>query len=202
MSLCADIADNHYQALQHFLAYLHSRRIADNQLDWPGVDSPDGPPDNRNEPSEIRKTVEAWKSQRARYPGWLVLPEDRRSLLRFETSPWLHELPAADVLPPPLDLEFSFELTWRMQKLLCPIFDNHVPFIEATLDRYWRATDFGPSFDLPPPDRNGPDLPEPTLHTLRYQCHHVLLAMMRHYREEGLSAKWDQTHESNSGGFD
>ena len=95
MSLCADIADNHYQALQHFLAYLHSRRIADNQLDWPGVENPDAPPDNRNEPREIRKTVEAWKSQRARYPGWLVPPEDRRSLLRFETSPWLHELPAA-----------------------------------------------------------------------------------------------------------
>ena len=194
MSLCADVADNHYHALQHFLAYLHSRRIADNPLDWPGVEDSDGPPGNRNAPSEIRKTVEGWKSQRRRYPGWLVLPEDRRSRLHFETRHWLHELPAADILPPPLDLEFSFELTWRMQKLLCPILDNHVPFLEATLDRYWRATDFGPSFDLPPPDRNDPDLPAPPLDTLRYQCHHVLLAMMRHYREEGLSAKWDQAH--------
>ena len=195
MTLCPDFAEDHYQALHHFLAYLHSRRVADNQLDWPGVEDPGVPPNNRNDPSEIRKTVEAWKSQRDRYPGWVVLPEDRRSRLRFETSPWLHELPAVDVLPPPLDLRFSFELTWRMEKLLCPIFDNHVPFIEATLDRYWRATDSGPSLESPPLDPNDADSPEPTIEPVRYQCHHVLLAMMRRYREEGLSAKWDHLHD-------
>ena len=192
MSLCPGIGDDHYQALQHFLAYLHSRRTADSQLYWPSAETPHLPSENRNAPNEIRKTVEVWKGQRRRYPGWVVLPDDLRSSLRFETSPWLHELPAANTLPPALDLEFAFELTWRMEKWLCPIFDNQVPFIEATIDRYWRATESGPSLESLPLDRDDPDSPELALDPIRSKCHHVLLAMMRHYREEGLSAKWDE----------
>ena len=124
MSLCPGIGDDHYQALQHFLAYLHSRRAADSQLDWPSTETPDIAPDNANEPGQIRKTVELWKAQRRRYPGWVVLPEDLRSSLRIATNHWLHELPAANVLPAALDLEFTFELNVAHGKI--PVFGYRV----------------------------------------------------------------------------
>ncbi len=142
MSLCPDIGRNHYQALQQFLDYLQSRRADDNRLAWPGTPDHRSPSDDASRPAAL---VQTWKSQRRRYPGWVILPEDLRLHLWLKTSRSVRELPAADALPAVLDLEFAFELTWRMEKCLCPIFDNQTPFIEATIDRYWPATRSNPS---------------------------------------------------------
>ena len=191
LSLCPGIAGNHYQAIQHFLHYLHSRRGADNPLDWPSGDHPDPPShDDTLEPHKIHAAVQLWKAQRRQYPGWVVTPEDIRSSLHHDTAPWLDTLPAATTLPSPLDLEFAFELTWRMEQLLYPIFDNHVQFIESTIDRYWHAAHSEPSTPSPPLD-----LSELTLDAIRSKCHHLALVLMRYHREEGHSAKWNDAHD-------
>ena len=180
LSLCTGATRNHYQALQHFLRYLHSRRAADNPLDWPRDKSPDPPSPDTVEPSKMRQAVELWKAQRRQYPGWVVPPEDIRSSLRYNTTSWLDALDAANTPSPPLDLELAFELTWRMAKTLSPIFDNQVPFIESTIDRYWQ-----PTFDIPEliPD------------AVRSKCHHLLLVLMRYHREEGNSTAWNSLHD-------
>ena len=189
---CPGIGGDHYQALHLFLRFLHSRQAADNQLDWPlTTDEEPSSPDSK-EPSKI---VERWTAQRRRYPGWMVLPEDLRSSLWYKTSDWVRELPSSDALPAILDLEFAFELVWRMERCLCPILDNHVSFFEATIDRYWPATNSDASLESLSLDGNEVDTRGLTLDAIRHRCHHLLLAMLRNYREDGLSAKWDDACE-------
>lgn len=188
MSVCPDIGRDHYRALQEFLRYLQSRRAADNQLDWP-LTIGDGPPSpDSKEPVEM---VEIWSAQRRQYPGWMVLPESLRSSLWFETRNWVREPPSPDVLPAVLDLKFAFELVWRMERCLCPIFDNQVSFLEATIGRYWPATNADASLESLALDGNGADGQGLTLDAIRHRCHYLLLVMLRHYREEGLTAEWE-----------
>ena len=188
MAVCPDIGRDHYQALRQFLRYLQSRRAGDNQLDWPLTTDEEPPSPDSQEP---RKIVEMWTAQRRQYPGWIVLPEDLRSSLWFKTSNWVRKLPSADALPAVLDLEFAFELVWRMERCLCPILDNQISFLEATIDRYWLVTNADATLESLPLDGNDVDARGLTLDAIRYRCHYLLLVMLRHYREEGLSAEWD-----------
>ena len=189
MSLCPGIRGDHYQALQRFLSYLQFRRAGDSQLAWPDRGNHEPAPDSAKEPGKL---VELWKAQRCRYPGWVVLPEDLRLSFWLETSYWAQELPAADALSAGLDLEFAFELTWRSERCLCPIVDNQATFLEATVDRYWPARDSGTSLELFSLDGTDLQTRGLTLDDLRRKCHYLLLSLMRYYREEGLSAKWDE----------
>ena len=189
MSVCPDIRD-HYQAIERFLRYLQSRCAGDSPLDWPGHDS-----HHSGNPPSPANLVQLWKSQRHRYPGWVVPPQDPRLALWLGTAESVRVLPDADALPGAFDLEFAFELTWRMEKCLCPIFDNQVPFLEATINRYWPATDSDPSPDSLPLHPNNMAERDLTLNAIRAMSHHLLLALMRYYREEGLSAKWDDACE-------
>ena len=189
MSVCPGIT-HHYQAIERFLRYLQSRRAADNQLDWPPHDTHES--GNAPSPADL---VPLWKSHRHRYPGWVILPQDLRLALWHGTLASLEELPEPDTVPPAIDLQFAFELTWRMEKCLCPIFDNQLPFLEATIARYWPVTESEPSADslpLHPSDMASQGL---TLNAIRTKSHHILLALMRHYREEGLSTKWEDASQ-------
>ncbi len=190
MSVCPGIT-NHYQAIERFLRYLQSRRAADNQLDWPPHDTHES--GNAPSPADL---VPLWKSHRHRYPGWVILPQDLRLALWHGTLASLEELPEPDTVPPAIDLQFAFELTWRMEKCLCPIFDNQLPFLEATIARYWPVTESEPSTDslpLHPSDMASQGL---TLDAIRTKSHHILLALMRYYREEGLSTKWNDASQN------
>ena len=185
VSHCSDVRDSR-EALDRFLDHLRWRRSADNRLRWPktGVDGPTST--GSENPADL---IPAWKSHRHDYPGWVVLPEDLRFSLWFETRRWTRDLPDEAALPEPLDLEFAFELTWRMEKCLCPIFDDQIQFLEATLMRYWPATTHAGLASLSV-DASAIHAHGLTEDGVRSRCHYLLLAMMRHYREDGLSAKW------------
>ena len=192
MSACLGPGDNHFMALERFIDYLKYRRSADNQLDWPGTENREFASDDTNGPGKIGKTVELWKTQRRRYPGWVVLPEDLRSSLWFDTIQWIREPPDENTLSGFLGLEFAFELAWRMEKCLCPIFDNQVSFLDATIDRYWPATDSGATIKSLSLDGSNLQARGISMAAIRHKCHYLYLAMMRSYRENGLSAKWDE----------
>ena len=188
MSECTGVGDDHYQALEWFLDYLGCRQSDDNQLDWPSAVNRQTASTADDEPGKL---VEIWKAHRFRYPGWVVLPEDLRVSLWRETSASTYNLPTSDTLPGLLDLEFAFELTWRMEKCLLPIFDNQAAFVETTVDRYWPVTNSGASCDSLSIDANDVQARGLTLDDIRHNCHYLLLAMMRYYREEGRLDKWD-----------
>ena len=185
MSVCTDIGGDHYLALDRILSHLQLRRANDNRLSWPATEHSKPVSRDSSEPGAI---VEYWRSQRCRYPGWVVLPEDLRVSLWLDTNSHVRELPSA--LPPALDLDFAFELVWRLEKCLCPILDHVSSLLETIVDRYWAAT-AGSSLDSLFRDGNEVDTRGLTLDDVRHRCHYLLLAMMRYYREEGLSDKWD-----------
>ena len=186
MSLCSGVEGNHYGALELFLDHLRSRRVNDNRLDWPTTGH-DTAPSSTDNPAELLAT---WRSQRRKYPGWVVLPEDRRQTLWLRTRHWTRELPSSDSLSGTLALQFAFELAWRMERCLCPIFDNQAAFIRTALDQHCPATESAVPVEPSGADA-GPPLPHTlTINDLKHMCNYLLLILMRYYREEGLSTKW------------
>ena len=138
MSECPGVGQDHYRGLTRFVAYLRSRLGEKDPLAWPRGAPPS---DATNDEESLRAAVTAWRSTRSTYPGWVVIPEDRRRELWNDTRSWIErELPGEGALRGPLDVEFAFELTWRTAKCLVPIFDNHADFVEAIVDRYWPVT--------------------------------------------------------------
>ena len=80
-----------------------------------------------------------------------------------------------------------------MEKCLCPISDNQIEFLELTLNRYLplaRADDLIDPTSSGPEDSKGRSLPRSRV---RVMCHHLLLAILRYYREKGLQEKWNAT---------
>ena len=186
MSICPDVGRDPYRALDRFLSHLQNRRDAENQLDWPRSAHEPPAPDHK----DLTEVVETWAAQRRRYPGWMVLPEDLRASLWSNTSMWVGEPPSARSLPAVLDLEFAFELVWRMEKCLCPIIENQVSFLEATIDRYWPATSEDASLESLAIDGMSVDARGLTVDHIRRRCHYLLLVMLRCYRVDGLSTEW------------
>lgn len=187
MSECPGVDQDHYAGLDRFVAYLRSRRDEEDPLAWPSSQPSSAPADDEE---SLLAVATAWRSTRAKYPGWAVVPEDRRRELWRDTRSWIErEFPGEGALRGPLDVEFAFELTWRTAKCLVPIFDNHARFVEAIVDRYWPVTQS--SGALPPlVDEAMMGSRGLTASKVARMCHYLLLSMMRYYREEGLSEKW------------
>ena len=187
MSECPGVGQDHYKGLDRFVAYLRSRKSEEDPLAWPSGETYS---DATEDEESLLAVVTSWRSTRARYPGWVVVPEDRRRVLWENTRRWVErDFPGDGALGGPLDVEFAFELTWRTAKCLVPIFDNHAHFVEVIVHRYWPVTESVGAL---------PGLVDEEMMVSRgltapmvvRMCHYLLLSMMRYYREEGLSEKW------------
>ena len=135
MSECPGVDQDHYVGLDRFVAYLRSRGNEEDPLAWP---SSEPRANAKKDEKALLARVATWRSTRTRYPGWVVVPEDRRRVLWERTRSWIEwEFPGNDDLRGPLDIEFAFELTWRSAKCLAPIFDNHAHYLEGVIQKYW-----------------------------------------------------------------
>ncbi|PNU19875.1 SIR2 family protein [Geothermobacter hydrogeniphilus] len=192
MSKCAGIDGDHYKGLEQFLEYLISRKAEDNRLEWPKVLSHLHPDLNKDKTDQIEELLPVWKEQRLSYPGWIIVPEDRRSSLWTFTQSWISFASSKDSFSKLIDLEFAFELNWRMEKCLCPILNQQIEFFEAVLGRYLplgvMATS-DKSLPLATKEISGRGLDRKEI---RRMCICLLLSMMRFYREEGLLEKWKE----------
>ena len=187
---------DHNIALQWFFDYLDSRRRDYYRLRWPYNDHVRKDEDEDEDiASQISTVMATWREQRRSYPGWVIVPDDRRPTLWRSTREWIREFPASESFPDGLDLEFAFELIWRMEKCLCPIFDDQIDFLELTLNRYLPLADIDVPSDRSSStseDAKGKRIPRSGN---RDMCHHLLLAVLRYYREKGLQEKWNGTCE-------
>jgi len=195
MSGCQGVEGNHYKGLDQFFDYLLSKKAEENRLGWPNVEL--SQPDSKSEKSEqVNKLLDVWTQQRLSFPGWVIVPEDRRNSLWNSTKHWINFISSKDQLPDTLDLEFAFELAWRLDKCLCPIFNEQVEYFEAILAKY-----------LPSPgallasDRLEESEKVYTVRVINNKesmvmCQHLLISLMRYYREEGLLEKWNTLNAS------
>ena len=202
MSEYPDIrSGDHEQSIQRFVDYLQSRRGDFDRLGWPDAEYDGGPERDKDIAAEVRRILPRWTKQRKMYPGWVVVPADRRRALWEGTRNWIGETPNVENTDGGLCLRFAFELLWRMEKCLYPISDNQIQFLEATMKRSLGSDDYDVGSDGRPKDaETGVEygFERETIHL----CDYVLLSMMRYYREEGLSEKWrecDQTLSQHIG---
>ena len=171
------------RALGEFLDYLKGRKT--RAADWPNVSTDVQSWATEANPRNYRKVAAEWRRQRGEYPGWVVMPEDRRRFLWHSTEPWLSHLSEISEedragLRTPLDLDLAFELAWRLDRCLCPLTNELSAFLEDVVTKYNDGT-------LPLPEKAGW-----TSTSVFEAVANLRLWLLRHYREEGLIEKWQE----------
>ena len=171
------------RALGAFLDYLKSRRT--RARDWPVVSADAESWATDAKPGNYVAIATEWRRQRDEYPGWVVMPEDRREFLWHATKSWwshLSEISATDRadLGTPLDLDLAFELAWRLERCLFPLTEELAELLEDVASKYGDAT-----VELPEKCHWTPKLVFEAVADIR-------LWLLRHYREEGLVEKWEE----------
>ncbi len=185
----------HYAGLKLFLNYLEETVKSDNRLEWPDEREFTKTENVEEKVAETKRLLEHWRRQRVLYPGWLIVPKDCRESLWAATEDWCNHLTESDSLSDFLDLEFSYELSWRMDKCLCSVLDYQVTFFESILNKYnFLLSSTTPSvfydFSIEEIHQRGLELSD-----FRKMLHHLLMWMLRFYREEGWLEKWSETNK-------
>ena len=183
---------DHERAFDQFLSYLHSRKS--RAADWPTVsaDAPSWPEEAGSK--KYADIVAEWRRQRGDYPGWVVLPEDRRRFLWRYTESWLShfsQMSSADRarLDTPLDLDLAFELAWRLDRCLFPLIGELPAFLEEVAAKYSDTT-------LSLPEQAGW-----TRASVFEAIANIRLWLLRHYREEGLDEEWQAVSQALENDF-
>ena len=186
------LSTDHERSFDQFLNYLHSRKI--RAADWPTVsaDAPSWPTEAGSK--EYSDLVAEWRRQRDEYPGWVVVPEDRRRFLWSHTERWLSHSPLLSSegragLDTPLDLDLAFELAWRLDRCLLPLIGELPEFLEEVATKYGDAT-------LSLPEEAGWKT-----ESVFVAVANIRLWLLRHYREEGLNEEWQAVTQALENDF-
>ncbi len=187
---CPDVESDPYKALERFCDYLLSIKEEDNRLGWPISHGKMAPDSKRSDKMEqTAAMIGEWKKSRFKYPNWCILPEDRRSSFWIFTKRWINYLSPKDDIPVPLDIEFAFELNWRLEKSLVPIFNDLAKLYEKTLQKYSPFNDIE-STSKTTVSPNNQEYKNLSWKQIKKMWIYLSLSMIRFYREEGLHDKW------------
>ncbi|MCG9745982.1 SIR2 family protein [Shewanella sp. Isolate8] len=182
--------DDHYKGIQKFFEFCSSKKSDSDWLDWPKGGSKKYPDKSGNVPiaQQIEEVIIEWKAQRENYPGWVVVPEDRRQYLWEYTKQWEGAIKSFEDLSVKVLLEFLYEYFWRIEKCLCPIFDPNVSLIEYVLkcgDEFLKDNVNGSDSSV-----NNSAFADLDLHQVKSKCCFIQLSYLRYLREEGKIDKW------------
>jgi hypothetical protein len=180
--------DDHAAAINGFLTFMKERNPY--RLDWPEPDhsSPEG---FTIKYSDLVNRIAAWGAQRLEYPGWRVLAQSKRESLFVCTRNWVAAKfnDEAKNTKSGNDLLFLFELVWRLDRCLLPLFDDIDQKIEAVLEKYWPfpsklcSTDYEITQELP-------KFNHLNWSAIRVAWLELACALLRFYREDDQQAKW------------
>ena len=216
-----DPAARHGAALRWFLLSLHAGRPTD-PLGWtttttvahePGLPpllqssgplpraerySPDmrpAAPTATTPAQELCATAEVWRHNRGLYPGWLVAPQPVRERLWDRTREWMQAFAThREQLAPATQLHVLFELNWRLEAALLPIWSELLPaypIVLGLVNPFPSALGDLPDTVLRPSAADGADL---EWGSVRVQWLGVAFGLIRHYREERLAAEFEAWH--------
>ena len=182
---------DHFKGMQKFFEFCAGKKSESNRLDWPRFSAHMHPDRNGNKTiiQAIEEVLPIWKAQRECFPGWVVVPEDRRETLWMYTKNWEGVVKEVHELTVSLLLDFLFEFFWRLEKCLCPIFDKNAKLIEFILN-------YGEEYirNLEPTSSDYVDEFEPLelgLNHGKEKFCFLQLTYLRYLREEGKSDDWN-----------
>lgn len=164
---------DHERALRLFVEYIQTKKP--DALDWPSNPKTMHPAHDADRVEEVKKVTQEWRHYRLSYPGWLILPHNNRQKLWSYTEGWVDYIPDLENSSYGVDILYAFELIWRIEKCLLPLFGNLARFCEKLLKKY-----------RPRQDENN-DL---SWGGFREAWLAIALAMLRFYREEGDLKNW------------
>ena len=194
LSKYGGLARDPYTAIQWFLDYLLAK-TKDSPLEWPKPDNdllqPKPNMNDADRQTALTKLARSWRHDRLRFPGWVVVPDDRRTVLWRYTYRWMPFVCSGRTGSDVDHLQLVSELLWRMERCLCPLSSEQAEFLEALLSRDLSVMD---------PDGSTPRTGHPVAaevrapDDVRFMRHSVLLALLRYYREDGMLQEWRRTY--------
>ncbi len=192
LSLLPGVEGDYAKGLDAFFEYLLSKKKDNSQLRWP----PESPSLNRekNNVSQIKNIVKEWKQQRRIYPNWVIVPQENRDRLWLYTESWI-QTQLFQSLDVPLSIDFLYELNWRLEKCLCPIFGCFIAKYEAIIGQ------FNPFPELVKIEsavyiKNKSEAESYiSWEDIQTKWLELNIAVMRFYREEGCLDRWSIMEE-------
>lgn len=186
MSLCEGVGKkNHQAAIKTFIDYCESRKKGESYNEWELNSKLTYPSTNHMEKvssdeicNELVELISLWKDDRKSYPKWLVTPYELRLTLWSHTKNWSTFFDSETSVPAHIIKEFIYEFLWRKEKSLLPIFDNEVKLISESINI---------------------DLNDKSL--IDGKTFHIILSLLRYYREEGKIKDWDDLFRAASEHF-
>lgn len=183
MAECEGVKSNdYYTGIERFLDYCLDRKAFFEKLEWPTLDESYRYPNFDNgtfSKDQVSEVIKEWQSQRLDYPGWMVVPHDRRDILWNYTYHWRRVLQIYSELPIKVFLEFLYEYFWRLEKCFYPIFESDIEAIKAVLMWVKKIT-----IDS---DFYAEDL---SISQIKEKACFVGLVYLRFLREEGRFEEW------------
>jgi hypothetical protein len=104
-------------------------------LSDPGKLKPDD--DRPLQAEDLKKLCRTWRQTRLEYPDWVVAPKENRDGLWRYTEHWIKPvLQSTKELAPPENLFLLYELNWRLETSLIPLFMDWVEKITPIIETF------------------------------------------------------------------
>lgn len=88
----------------------------------------------------VLKVLRRWVFERLHYPGWVILPDNKRTLLWAETKYWLGPLLLFSRDWPPADRVLLFrEINWRLETAMVPLMPDTIEAFERVVNELFAA---------------------------------------------------------------
>jgi hypothetical protein len=85
----------------------------------------------------LKQQCITWQKTRQAYPGWVICPRSNRQELWTYTKFWVNEtFDLIDNIAMPDDIFLLYELNWRLEVTLTPLFTDWISVITTCLKRY------------------------------------------------------------------
>jgi len=185
---------DHSLALKKFVDKINEYGKKDDKLDW----GENGDryfhyrtnAENNDLNCKLNKITERWKSIRESYPNWLILPNDKRERLQMDTEDILRDIQKQNAQ---ITIDFLYELNWRQEKCLIPIFNEWISMYEETINKY---NPFPKNLQID--NAITPDYENKTIDwkIISKYWIELQLSLLRFYREESFNEKWNLLAEN------
>lgn len=181
LSFLGDFGKDHYLAHQQFIQFLYESKNKDNLIEWPIEETNervifDDSPELKLE--KINKCINKWTKVRNSYPNWLILPESNRRRLWRDTKDWLSVANYEIAWEGSNDLDFGYEITWRLNKALLPIFNNTSELLFKLVDKYEAIYS----------NRSNKN----SIVDFDEKYSQIIISLMKFCRQESLADKWER----------
>lgn len=189
----SEVNGDHKKGLEIFINYLACQKLKRENLDWP-LRSDLKTLKSLREEVNFKPVIEEWRKCREKYSNWIILPQEQREKLWMYTESHSSNISAFEHLQMFEDLDYIYELNWRLEKCLFPIWNEMVPYCQKILNRY----NLFPKEIAEKREINIESWSGDGINWEQYKKYWIQLslALLRFYREENFDNEWILTQNT------